>query len=429
MGNVNPARKLAHTSLVSALSCEKYVNLEVQTALKRSSLEGADRALYSAIVYGTVERLKTIDFIISKLSNRPMDELDIETLCAIRIGICQMAFMDRIPNHAAVDESVELAPRKSRGFVNAILRSYLRNKPEMPKKEDGLIKYLSINYSAPEELCELFVRDWGSEAEDILAAFLERERLSLHLNTLREDSLCEAKKLGATESELCSGVVNIPSFDGALEGIEKGLWFVQDEASAYAAEVLGALPGETVIDTCAAPGGKSFAVALAMKNEGKLYSFDLHDNKISLIKKGAEKLGITIIEARAQNAKTPAEELMGKADRVLCDAPCSGLGVIGKKPDIKYKDISSVEGLPKVQAEVLRGAAQYVKQGGVLVYSTCTLNKKENEEVVLDFLSENKEFSLVPFGETDGMRTMLPHKDKTDGFFIAKLKRGETNEN
>ncbi len=420
---------MAHTSLVSALACEKYINLEVQTALKRSGLEGADRALYSAIVYGTVERLITIDFIISKLSNRPIEELDIQTLCAIRIGICQLEFMDRIPDHAAVDESVELAPKKSRGFVNALLRSFLRKKPELPKKEDGLIKYLSVRYSAPCELCELFVRDLGDEAEDVLAAFLERERLSLHLNTLRDDARSEAEKLGAAASELCRGVVNIPNFDGALDGIEAGLWFVQDEASAYAAEVLGALPGETVVDTCAAPGGKSFALALAMKNEGKLYSFDLHENKISLIKKGAEKLGIKIIEARAQNAKTPAEELIGRADRVLCDAPCSGLGVIGKKPDIKYKDISSVEGLPKVQAEVLRGAAQYVRRGGVLVYSTCTLNKKENEEVVLGFLRENKEFTLVPFGDCEGMKTMLPHKDKTDGFFIAKLKRGETNEN
>ena len=414
---------MAHASLVSALANNKYVNLEVQSALNRCNLEGADRGLYSAIVYGCIERLITLDFIISSLSSRPLEEIDDSTLCAIRIGICQMSFMDKIPNHAAVDESVELAPKKSRGFVNAILRSYLRNKPEMPKKEDGYIKYLSVNYSVPEELCELFVRDYGEETEDIFAAFLEREKIYLRLNTLRAESKEKAAALGAIESGKCKGVVSVPSFEGVAEGIDAGLWFVQDEASAYAAQSLGAVAGETVVDTCAAPGGKSFAVALSMENKGKLYSFDLHENKINLIKKGAAKLGIDIIEAAAGNAKAPKEELVGRADRVLCDAPCSGLGVIGKKPDIKYKAVSAVLDLPRVQAEIIRGAAQYVKQGGCLVYSTCTLNKRENEEVVKAFLAENKDFSLVPFDGCDGMKTMLPHKDKTDGFFIAKMIR------
>ncbi len=412
---------MAHASLVSALANNKYVNLEVQSALNRCTLEGADRGLYSAIVYGCVERLITLDFIISALSSRPVSDIDDSTLCAIRIGICQMAFMDKIPSHAAVDESVELAPKKSRGFVNAILRSYLRNKPQLPKKEDGLERYLSVHYSVPEDLCRLFLRDYGEETEDILRAFLEREKIYLHLNTLRPESEAAATELGAEKSEKCSGVVSVPSFNGVTDGIESGLWFVQDEASAYAAQTLGAKAGETVVDTCAAPGGKSFAIALSMENKGKLYSFDLHDNKINLIKKGAAKLGIDIIEASARNAKIPDESLIGKADRVLCDAPCSGLGVMGKKPDIKYKALDAVEGLPRVQKEVLRGAAQYVRAGGTLVYSTCTLNKRENEDIVEDFLREHSEFSLVPFDGCDGMRTMLPHKDKTDGFFIAKM--------
>ncbi len=423
MGTVNPARKMAHASLVSALANNKYVNLEVQSALNRCNLEGPDRGLYSAIVYGCIERLITLDFIISKLSARPLSEIDDSTLCAIRIGICQIAFMDKIPAHAAVDESVELSPKKSRGFVNAVLRSYLRNKVELPKKEDGVINYLSINYSVPRELCELFVRDFGDEAEDIFAAFLEREKIYLHINTLRAEAWSEAEKLGAEKSKLCEGVVSVPSFEGVAEGIEKGLWFVQDEASAYAAATLRAAAGDTVVDTCAAPGGKSFAVALGMENKGQLYSFDLHDNKINLIKKGAKKLGIDIITASARNAKTPDESLIGKADKVLCDAPCSGLGVIGKKPDIKYKALEAIEGLPKVQAEVLRGASKYVRQGGTLVYSTCTLNRRENEDIVRAFLSENEEFSLVPFDGCEGMRCMLPHKDKTDGFFIAKMVR------
>lgn len=420
MGNVNPARQAAHTSLVSSIANDKFVNLEVSTILKRTNLQGADRGLYTALVYTTIERLLTIDYIIAKLSSRPLDEIDEKTLCAIRLGICQLEFMDKIPAHAAVDESVELCPRKSRGFANALLRSYLRKKPEMPKKEDGELLYLSVKYSTPAELCELFVRDYGDEAEAILAAFLEKKDTAIRVNSLRSDAAEKAALLGSYKSAICKDVVFVKSFDGVLEGVERGDWFVQDEASALSAQMVGAVPGETVVDTCAAPGGKSFALALNMENKGKIYSFDLHDNKISLIKKGAEKLGISIIEAQARDARNPLEDIIGKADRVLCDAPCSGFGVIGKKPDIKYKDVKASEGLPRVQAQVLRGAAQYVKAGGTLVYSTCTILKRENEEIVNDFLLENPQFELVE------MKTMLPHINGTDGFFICKMIRKET---
>lgn len=420
MGNVNPARQAAHASLVSCLANDKFVNLEVSAILKRTNLQGADRGLYTALVYTTIERLLTIDYMISKLSSRPVDEIDEKTLCAVRLGICQLEFMDKIPPHAAVDESVELCPRKSRGFANALLRSFLRKKPDMPKKEDGELLYLSVKYSTPVELCELFVRDYGDEAEAILSAFLEKKDTAIRINSLRSDAAEKAAQMGAYKSELCDDVMLVKSFDGVLDGVERGDWFVQDEASALCAQMVGAKPGETVVDTCAAPGGKSFALALNMENKGKIYSFDLHDNKISLIKKGAEKLGISIIEAQARDARNPLEDIVGKADRVLCDAPCSGFGVIGKKPDIKYKDVKASEGLPRVQAQVIRGAAQYVKKGGTLVYSTCTILKRENEEIVKDFLRENPQFELVE------MKTMLPHIDGTDGFFICKMIRKET---
>ena len=420
MGNINPARQAAHTSLVSCLANDKFVNLEVSAILKRTNLQGADRGLYTALVYTTIERLLTIDYIISKLSSRPVDEIDEKTLCAVRLGICQLEFMDKIPPHAAVDESVELCPRKSRGFANALLRSFLRKKPDMPKKEAGELLYLSVKYSTPVELCELFVRDYGDEAEDVLAAFLEKKDTAIRVNSLRAESAEKAILMGAYKSELCRDVMLVKSFDGVLDGVEKGDWFVQDEASALCAQMVGAKPGETVVDTCAAPGGKSFALALNMENKGRIYSFDLHDNKISIIKKGAQKLGIDIIEAEARDARNPREDIIEKADRVLCDAPCSGFGVIGKKPDIKYKDVKASEGLPRVQAQVIRGAAQYVKKGGVLVYSTCTILKRENEEIVKDFLRENPQFELVE------MKTMLPHIDGTDGFFICKMIRKET---
>ncbi len=420
MGNVNPARQAAHASLVSCLANDKFVNLEVSAILNRTSLQGADRGLYTALVYTTIERLLTIDYIIKKLSSRPLKDIDEKTLAAIRLGICQLEFMDKIPAHAAVDEAVELCPRKSRGFTNALLRSYLRKKPEMPEKEEGELLYLSVKYSTPKELCSLIMKDYPSDAEAILAAFLEKKDTAIRVNTLRADAAEKAAELGAYSSELCEGVMLTRGFDGVLDGVERGDWFVQDEASALCAQMVGAQPGETVVDTCSAPGGKSFALALNMKNEGKIYSFDLHDNKISLIKKGAAKLGIDIISAEARDARTPREDIIGKADRVLCDAPCSGFGVIGKKPDIKYKDVKASEGLPRVQAAVLRGAAQYVRDGGVLVYSTCTILKRENEEIVEGFLLENPQFEMVE------MKTMLPHIDGTDGFFICKMIRKET---
>ena len=176
MGTVNPARKAAHASLVSCLANDKFVNLEISAILKRSNLEGADRGLYTALVYGTIERLITIDYYISRLSQRPLKEIDLETLCAIRMGICQLQFMDKIPPHAAVDESVELCSKRSKGFANAVLRSFLRKAPELTERNDGEIRYLSIKYSVPEALCELFVSDYGSETEDILAAFLEKRK-------------------------------------------------------------------------------------------------------------------------------------------------------------------------------------------------------------------------------------------------------------
>ncbi len=420
MGTVNPARKAAHASLVSCLASDKFVNLEISAILKRTGLEGADRGLYTALVYGTIERLLTLDYYISKLSSRPIKDIDLQTLCALRMGICQIQFMDKIPPHAAVDESVELCPKKSKGFANAILRSFLRKAPLLPARDKDEIEYLSVKYSTPPELCRLFIEDYGNETEAMLDAFLTKKDTAISINTLRPDAVKKAEELGAYASELCEASMLTRSFEGVLEGVERGDWFVQDEASALCAKWVGAMPGETVVDCCAAPGGKSFALALSMKNEGQLYSFDLHDNKISLIKKGAEKLGISIIKASARDARSPLPELTGKADRVLCDAPCSGFGVIGKKPDIKYKDIKASEGLPRVQREVLKGASQYVRDGGVLVYSTCTVLKRENEAVVEDFLSENKDFILLE------MKTMLPHRDGTDGFFICKMQRKES---
>ncbi len=427
MGKVNPAREAALQSLFKMKS-GKYTNLEVNATLNRSDLSAADRGLYTALVYGVCERVITLDKTIAKYSKTPIDKIDEKALAALRMGIYQLCFMDKIPDHAAVDESVTMAGKKAGGFVNAILRAFIRDDKKIDLPEKGNAGYISIAYSVPEELAERFIKWYGyDETEKIFAAFLEKEKITLRVNNLKISKEKAVEKLGAVPSEIAENSICAESFDGISEGIEKGYWYVQDSASALAVSTLGAKAGECVIDTCACPGGKSFGIALDMKNEGKLYSFDIHENKLSLIKKGAKKLGINIIGTAKRDARDPDPDLFGKADRVLCDAPCSGLGVIGKKPDIKYKDLSSVDNLPSIQYDVLCGAAKYVKAGGVLVYSTCTLNPEENFGICEKFLENNSEFVLEPFawakGECNGSLTLFPHTDGTDGFYICKMRR------
>ena len=427
MGKVNPAREAALASL-QKMKSGKYSNLEVNSTLTKTELSGPDRGLYTALVYGVIERVMTLDAVVKKYSKTPLEKIDPKALAALRMGIYQLSFMDKIPDHAAVDESVTLAGKKAGGFVNAILRSFLRDEKKLPLPKVGSEEYLSVFYSVPREMCSRFVSWLGYErAEKVFAAFLENEKITLHVNTLKVTVEEACERLHAEKSALVPDCICVNSFEGVAEGIEKGLWFVQDEASALCAYVLGARPGETVIDTCACPGGKSFATAVNMKNEGTLRSFDIHENKLSLIRSGAEKLGIDIITAEKRDARKPDEALYEAADRVLCDAPCSGLGVIGKKPDIKYKDISSIDNLPSIQYDVLLGAARYVKRGGTLVYSTCTLNPAENFSICERFLKENSDFELFPFeykGEKcSGSLTLMPDSDGTDGFYICKMIR------
>lgn len=433
MKNVNPARELAAKSL-RRLSDGKYVNLEVSAALKPGALSSEDRGLYTALVYGVVERLITLDYIIEKQAVRPVCEISEDALWALRLGIYQLAFMDKIPPHAAVDQSVELCEkRSSRGFVNAVLRSFIRGGCKIcypDRISGGEAGYLSVRYSVPIPLCRMFIEWYGAEfSEKLFSAFLQKENIGVRVNTLKISVNDAAERIGAVISGVCGFNLSVSSVsdERVASGLDEGLWFVQDAASSLCAQVLAPQPGERIADVCAAPGGKSFAAAISMKNRGEVYSFDLHENKISLIREGAKRLGIDIISARDRDARNPDSALLAQCDRVLCDAPCSGFGVIGKKPDIKYKDPESAARLPSIQLDILRSSSGYVKEGGILVYSTCTLNPEENGGVVGRFLAENEDFEKCPFewsgGRCEGELTLFPHLHKTDGFYICKLKR------
>lgn len=455
--SANP-RSMALSSIVKWRRAGKYANLEVAASLRRTDPDGKDRALYTALVYGTVERWLTLDHVLASLSSRPVDSLDDETHCAVNLGLYQLMYMDRIPDHAAVSETVAVSPRRCRAFVNAILRSFIRagKRFELPNES---VAALSVKYSMPVELVSLFAGSYPDRYESLIAATLARRPMTLRVNTLRisvaealamlgdgavvfggssrggvtcGDTGCgEATCGNANGGGLVPDMVTVYGGSGTvLDGISRGLWFVQDASSRMAAAVLGAQPGSLVVDCCAAPGGKSFSAAIDMGNRGDVRSFDLHENKLTLIREGARRLGIGIITAAARDARRPDVELAGRADYVLCDVPCSGLGVIAKKPDIKYRDVADFSHLPEVQYDILAASSEYVRPGGRLVYSTCTLNRAENESVFTRFLSEHPDFHAVDFvsagkRSAGGMLTFFPDEGEWDGFFVAAAVRSE----
>lgn len=427
-------------ALESILGCVdgKFSNLEINAAISRYNLSGSEKGLYTALTLGVLERLITVDYYIEAMATRPLSEIDPAVLCAIRLGIYQLAYMDKIPAHSAVDESVKLVSKKSSGFVNAILRSYLRKKNQisLPDKEKEPIRHLSIAYSFPEWMVRLWCDAYGIDtAEKIMADSHERKHTAIRVNTLRTDvksvldSLAE-KGVSATVSDKFDSMITLP--EGAetsvLEGLRDGTYFMQDEASYCAVLALDPKPGDFILDACAAPGTKSFSAAIQMNNEGRIISRDIHASKLSLIKRGAARLNISIMEPTVFDSTKTDPAITAKADRVLCDVPCSGLGVTGKKPDIKLKDADIVTALPPLQYEILCAASDAVKPGGTLVYSTCTLNPGENEEIVSRFLEnhrdfETNDFSFASFTSANGMFTCFPHLTGTDGFFIARMRR------
>lgn len=428
---ITDARCAAAQSLYKIESQGRYSNLETDSFLASCvNLSEADRALYTRLVYGVTEKRLTLDFIISKYAAKPIEEIDKKTLISLRLGVYQLIYTDRIPDFAAVSASVDTAPRRSRGFVNGVLRSFLRAGKAYTLPSGDSPEEMSVKYSTNADICAMLISSYGADtARLILEAFGKPSDITLRVNTLKiSPSEAEKSLIGSSRSALCDDMLTISSLtQDARQGIENGFYFVQDPASRIAAQVLGARPGETVADVCAAPGGKSFSVALDMEDRGHLYSFDLHENKLSLIRKTAERLGITSISVAERDARRPLAELVGKCDRVLCDAPCSGIGVLAKKPELRYKSIDGINRLPEIQHDVLCGAAEYVRRGGVLVYSTCTLNRAENEDTVTRFLNENPDFSLVPFDgvfpSESGMLTFMPQVTGTDGFFVAKMIR------
>ena len=424
-------RKIAYDVLVRCASAEQYSNIALDTAIKRAELTPPDRGLLTALVYGVIEKQITLDAIIDSLCDRKSEDISPDVRTLLRLGLYQLAYLDRVPDHAAVNETVNMAPKRSRGFVNAILRAFIRSGKEIPipDKETDEIGYLSIKYSFCPALCRTFIKHFGlARTEELFSAFGEHPDLTLRTNTLRisrEELIAKIGEQGIRALPTAGSEVGIRVCDKSpvaeLYGFGEGLFFVQDEASQLCVKALDAKEGMRVLDACACPGSKSFGAAIDMNNRGEVISCDLHRNKLSLVESGATRLGITILTTEERDARNAKEEWLGAFERVLCDVPCSGFGVFAKKPELRYKDPAASAALPDIQLAILKNASTYLKVGGKLVYSTCTLLPEENEENVSRFLAENNSFELKE------QRTLYPDINGTDGFFYAVLERVQKN--
>lgn len=418
----------------------KYVNLSLSSH-RLDGLSREERGLVTALLYTTVENKITYDYYISAVAKRSVDEIDIHTLNLLRLGCAQIIGMDRIADHTAVNETVKLGANKGeRGFVNGVLRAILRHRDcgtlPMPERKRNPARYLSVKYSFPIGLVRHFISLFGEEsAETLLHTFNTEKYTDLTVNTIKTDrdvllSRLSAAGITATLSSLSKYSVRLDGSQSptSLVGFAEGEFFIQDASCAVSAEVLAPEAGEEILDLCACPGGKSFAAAILSSDRAKILSLDLHESKLSLITDGRERLGLNSIFAMQNDATVPRVEFFDKFDRIICDVPCSGLGVLGKKADLRYNAEGAMDRLPDLQYEILSVGAKYLKLGGTLVYSTCTLNPRENEENVIRFLNENPNFAAVDFtvgtlSSTGGMLTLAPHIHHTDGFFIAKLVR------
>ncbi len=427
------ARYLAVQLLGRTEEERSYSNLLLDKALAASKLSHADKKLCAQLYYGVIERRLTLLHILRCYSKKPPEKLDAVVRNVLFLGLYQLAYCEKIPDRAAVNESVALTKQfkkaSASGFVNAILRSFLRDGKEIKLPKDRW-KAMEVQYSVPAALIRTVARERGAEfAECFFADALETPPTTIRLNPLRGAvEALEAEGFSPVPMERLAHAYTVSAADvRKSDAFQKGMFHVQDLSSQLCCAILDPQAEETVLDMCAAPGGKSFTIAERMENRGRVLSFDLHAHRAKLIADGAERLGLTCIEAKTGDASAFDPDLP-QADRILCDVPCSGFGVIRRKPEIKYKPLSEFAELPDLQYAILENAAKYLKPGGTLVYSTCTVLRAENEEVVERFLQAHPDFEPVPlteFGFTEGYAVFSVLYDNCDGFFAARLRRKE----
>lgn len=447
MKKTDLARDAAVTVIYRVLREGAYSNIAIKQELDKSSLLKLDKALVTEIVNGTLRNLTRIDWVKSQFVKKAKIEPWIEDI--IRCGIYQLLFLDRVPDSAVCNESAELARKHGHEgtvkFVNGVLRNISRNKEklEYPNKEKESIKYLSVFYSHPEWMVKKWVKDFGVDfTEELLKSDNETPPFTIRCNRLKINkqellTVLSNENIDCQEGSYNAEAVYIRG-TSAIEGkdsFKNGYYQVQDESSMLVAHIIDPKAGERILDICSAPGGKTTHIAELMGNQGEIVARDIHPHKLKLVEENCSRLGIGIVKAELHDAMLLDKESLEKFNKVLLDAPCSGLGVIRRKPDLRWKkEQDNFRELAKLQSEMLEIASKYVKPGGVLVYSTCTINKTENIEVVKTFLSGSQDFQLESIIEQipeklvcesayKGYLELFPNTHGTDGFFIAKLRK------
>ena len=431
-------RKTAYEVLLDIETNQSYSNLALNNFIEKNRPENP--AFVRELVYGVLENQLLIDFYLNFLVTSGLKKVKKQDLTILRMGVYQLMAMDSVPDYAAINESVTMARKFCRGrdkFINGVLRSFQRRQAELnaalPDRSTDPAKYLSTRYSAAEWLVDLWLSAYGLEqTETLLAASNGRPLLCLRVNLMKGTRAELMEKLTEAGFQVEAGSLSPRSIlvtgkgTGILEHelFREGWFSVQDEASTLAADTAGPEAGNLVVDVCAAPGGKTMAMAELMEADsavrniaaGSVYAFDIYEHKLKLIQQQAERLGTGIVNTRCQDGRFAAEDLTGRADCVLADVPCSGLGVIRRKPEIKIKNDAELDfaELVQRQKEILETASTYVKDGGILVYSTCTVNPSENEKQVEEFLQMHPEFRM------ESMKQLLPDRE-TDGFFICRM--------
>jgi 16S rRNA (cytosine967-C5)-methyltransferase len=434
---VAPARACAYAVIRRVFEDDAYADRALHSAA--AGLDPRDRALAMRLAYGVVQRKATQDHIIAALADRPVSRLEPGVLAALRLGVLQLAFMDRVPAHAAVTESVELAKRASRrgaGLVNAVLRRATGEARQLVAAlPEGTPEQAALRHSHPVWIAQVWFEALGAdEARALMAAGNEPAEAAVRANTLRTDAATLADRLPIPShpaERLPEGLVLDAPFDAFSSPLhQQGLFMPQSRAAIAVARALDPQRKDTILDLCAAPGGKTTHLAALLRNEGRIVAVERHPGRAEALRRTAHRLGATSVEVRTEDAARPQGETY---DRILVDPPCSDLGTLAARPDARWrKDPETLDGLVKLQAAILESAAHALRPGGILVYSTCTISPRENELQVAAFLDRHRDFGVddVPsdlpvWNHPSVPRLMqtLPHRDGTDGFFIARLKR------
>ncbi len=421
---MDSGRKTAFQILFEVEKEKAFSNLTANRIIKDNNPENP--AFVRELVYGVLENKMLLDYYIDMLVPSGIGKVKDREKTILRMGIYQIKFMDSVPDYAAVSETVSMAKKLVRGregFINGVLRSFAGKKEQMKLPEEDRETYLSVKYSFPIWIIRMWKEQYGDDSlEEMLAASNERPRLCVRVNLLKTTPDELAKRLEKKGFKIERGKLSDRALCISGSGLtdtdeyKDGLFSVQDEASLEACRSLEPRPGDTVVDVCAAPGGKTLAIGEMMENKGRIIACDIYPHKLQLIKQQADRLNIYIVDTELIDGVEGASFLDGTADKVLVDAPCSGLGVIRRKPEIKYKESIDLSELISLQAGILDRASHYVKPGGILVYSTCTVNKDENDLQTEKFLEKHRDYEII-------YRKQFLPTDGTDGFFIAKMKK------